>query len=89
MLSFICGIQKGYNELICRIETEHRLCKTYGYERRQVAGGGMGWRFWNGNVVKFGCDDGCTTINIIKFIELKKNKENTEFPSWLRGNEPN
>ena len=27
---------------------------------------------WDGNVVKLGCDDGCTTINIIKFLELKK-----------------
>ena len=27
---------------------------------------------WDGNVIKFGCDDGCTTINIIKFIELQK-----------------
>ena len=25
----------------------------------------------DGNV-KLGCDDGCTTINIIKFTELKK-----------------
>ena len=29
---------------------------------------------WDGNVVKLGCDDGCTTINLIKFIELKKKK---------------
>ena len=27
---------------------------------------------WDGNVLKFGCDDGCTTVNIIKFSELKK-----------------
>ena len=25
-----------------------------------------------GNVLKLGCDGGCTTINIIIFIELKK-----------------
>ena len=30
---------------------------------------------WDGNVVKLGCDDGCTTINIIQFIELKKLKK--------------
>ena len=28
-------------------------------------------RVWVGTVVKLGCNDGCTTINIIKFIELK------------------
>ena len=35
-------------------------------------GGGKKYaRVWDGNV-KLGCDDGCTTINIVKFIELKK-----------------
>ena len=28
-----------------------------------------GLRVWDGNVVKLGGDDGCTTINIIKLIE--------------------
>ena len=32
---------------------------------------GMG--LWYGNVVKLGCDDVCTTTNIIKFTEFKKN----------------
>lgn len=27
---------------------------------------------WGGNVVKLGCDDGCTPTNIIKFTELKR-----------------
>ena len=30
---------------------------------------------WDGNAMKLGCDDLCTTINVIKFIELKKKKE--------------
>ena len=29
----------------------------------------------NGNIVKLSCDDSCTTIHIIKFIELE-NKQN-------------
>ena len=29
---------------------------------------------WDGNLVKLGCADVCTTINIIKFIELKNKK---------------
>ena len=24
---------------------------------------------WDGNAIKFGCADHCTTINVIKFIE--------------------
>ena len=30
----------------------------------------MGW-VWDGNAIKLDCDDHCTTINVIKFIELK------------------
>ena len=37
--------------------------KTYGYQRLGV---------WDGTVVKLGCDDGCTTINMIKFTKFKK-----------------
>ena len=33
-------------------------------------GGRDGLEVWDGNVVKLGCDDGCTTINIIKFTEF-------------------
>ena len=33
---------------------------------------GWGMGVWDGNAVKFGCDDCCTTINVIKFINLKK-----------------
>ena len=28
--------------------------------------------FWDGNLQQLGCDGVCTTINIIKFIKLKK-----------------
>ena len=28
-----------------------------------------------GNAIKFGCDDRCTTIHAIKFIEKKKKKK--------------
>ena len=48
----------------------HRLWKTCGYQKRLVEGEGK-LGVWDGNVVKLGCDDGCTTINIIKFIEFK------------------
>ena len=35
--------------------------------------GGLG--VWNGSVLKLGCDDGCTTKNVIKFIELLRTKK--------------
>ena len=37
---------------------------------------GCGWKgglgIWDGNGIKLSCDDCCTTINVIKFTELKK-----------------
>ena len=36
---------------------------------RQVGEWGDALRVWDGNAIKFGCDDHCTTINVIKFIE--------------------
>ena len=34
---------------------------------------GWGWgdalRIWDGNTVKFGCDDCCIPINVIQFIK--------------------
>ena len=34
--------------------------------------GRNGLEVWDGNVVKLSCDDGCKTINVIKFTECKK-----------------
>ena len=36
---------------------------------RQVGVWGDALWVWDGNAVKFGCDDCWTTINVIKFIE--------------------
>ena len=32
-------------------------------------------RVWDGNAVKFGCDDCCTSINVIKLINFLKKKK--------------
>ena len=40
---------------------------------RQVSGWGDVLGVWDGNAMKFGCDDHCTTINVVKFVESFKN----------------
>ena len=40
---------------------------------------------WDGNAIKLSCDDCCTTINVIKFIELKNTlneQRNKEKYKW-------
>ena len=76
MPSLICGIlKKGYNELLSRIDTDSQTLKILWFPKV------TGWRderdglgVWDGNPVKLGCDDCCTTINVIKYVQLKKKK---------------
>ena len=56
--------KKKYNEL-CRTETGSDW-KPVQWDRLVVLRDGL-W-VWDGNAVKLGCDDGCITTNIIKFI---------------------
>ena len=61
----------------------HRLQKTYGFQRRQAGGWGEGLGVWGGNAIKLGCDDHCTTINVIKFIEEKNPINSISVPHSL------
>ena len=47
----------------------HILRKTYGFQKVRLGGWGDALGLWDGNTMKFGCEDHCTTINVIKFIE--------------------
>ena len=64
------NLKKGHNKLLCRTDTN-----SQNFEKLMVSKGdsleGGGWGVWDGNATKLGCDDRCTTINVIKFIVLK------------------
>ena len=67
------NLKKGYKELLFRAESDSQAFKNVWLPKA------TGWReardglgVWEGNAVKLGCDDGCTTVNIIKFTALKK-----------------
>ena len=62
------NLKTRHNELLCRTDT-HRLRKTYGFQMRQVGGWGDALWVWDRNAVKFGCDECCTPINVIKFMK--------------------
>ena len=60
-------LKKGYKWIY--LQNSDRLRD---FEKLMVTKGGRDrLEIWDGNVLKLGCDDGCITINIIKFIELK------------------
>ena len=65
------NLKKGYIELPCRAETDSRTLKNLWLPMETGCWGRDGLGVWVGNV-KLGHDDGCGTIDIIKFIELKK-----------------
>ena len=68
--------KKGYNELLCRTETDSQTLKNLRLPKETGCGRrGVGWRdglgFGDENAIKLGWDDGCTIINLIKFIIIK------------------
>ena len=51
----------------------HRLCMVS--KGDSLGGGGDALGLWEGNAIKFVCDDHCTTINVINLLSnLKKKK---------------
>ena len=70
MLSLTCGIKKKeHNELICRTDTDSQPLKILWFPNGTGCGVGGALRIWDGNAIKFGFDDCCTPLNVIKFIE--------------------
>ena len=71
-ITYMWNLAKGYNELFGRTETDSQTLKNSWLPQETGWGGGRdGLGVWDGNVVKLGCDDSCTTTNTIKFIEFK------------------
>ena len=64
--------KKGYNEFLCRTDTDSQTSKNLWFAKETVWGWGDGLRVWDGNAIKLSSNDHCTIINVIKFIELKK-----------------
>ena len=46
--------------------------KIYGFQRRQFGGWEDALLVWDGNPIILGCDDHCTTINVINSLSKKK-----------------
>ena len=61
--------KKGHNELLCRTDTDSQTLKNLWFPKERSWGNWGMLGAWDGNVKKFGCDDHCTTVNVIKFIE--------------------
>ena len=56
-------------------DTDSQTLKNVWFPKETGWGMGDGLGVWDGNAVKFGCDDCCTSINVIKFIKKKKKKK--------------
>ena len=50
-------------------EREKKKRKTYRFQMRQVGVWGNALGVWDGSAIKLSCDDHCTTVSVIKFIE--------------------
>ena len=63
------NLRKGHNERLCRTDTDSQTLKNLRFPNKTVEGWAHALGVWDGNAIKLGCDDHCTTINVIKFIE--------------------
>ena len=63
----------------------HKLLKNLWFPKETGWGEG-GWAgVWGGNAVKLDCGHRCTTVNVIKFTELKKKPSPAGVPCWPGG----
>ena len=65
------NLKKGQTELLCRTGTDSQTLKNLWFPKETHWGWENGLSIWHGNAIKLDCADHCTTINVIKFIELK------------------
>ena len=63
------SLKKGHNELLCRTDIDSQTLKNLRFPKETGWGWGDGLGGWDGSAMKLGCNDHCTTINVIKFIE--------------------
>ena len=62
------NLKKGHNEL-CRTDTDSQILNYLWFSNETGWGWGDALRVWDGNAIKYGCDDCCAPINVIKFIK--------------------
>ena len=80
MPSLTCGIwKKDRLNFFAEQMLTHRLWKTYSFQRRQFWRWGDVLEVWDGNDVKLGCDNHCTTINVIHWVIKKLKKDTMNF----------
>ena len=53
----------------CKTDTDSQTLKILRFPNETGGGWGVALVVWDGNAIKLGCDDHCTTINELKFIE--------------------
>ena len=68
------NLKKGHNEFLCRKDTDSQTLKNLWFLKETDWPLGDVLGVWDENVIKLGCSDLCTTINIIKFIEKFKQR---------------
>ena len=69
------NLKKGQTELLCRTDTDTQTLKNLWFPKETGWAWGDGLGVWDGNSIKLGCDDHCTTINVINSVSDLKKKE--------------
>ena len=65
------NLKKGHNEFLCMTDTDSEALKNVWFPKEW--GDALG--VWDGNLIKFDCDDHCTTIDVINSLSNITKKE--------------
>ena len=65
----MCNLRKGQKELLYRTAVDSHTLQNFMFPNETGCRVGDTLGVWDRNAIKFGCDDCCTTINVIKFTE--------------------
>ena len=66
------NLKKGQTELLCRTDADSQTLKNLWSPEETVYEWGDVLGLWDGNSIKLGHDDHCTTINVINSLSNKK-----------------
>ena len=69
------NLKKGWNELLCRTDTDSTDFEKRMVSKREFGGWGDALGMWDGKPIKLDCDDHCTTIHVINSLSKKKLKK--------------
>ena len=74
-ITYMWHLKIGYNELLCRTDTDSQTLKNLWFPKERGRGVGNALGVWDGNLIKLDCDDHCPTTNVMNSLSNRRSKQ--------------